>query len=172
MCFPIRARTAVLNFNYFIKYTTDNTLVLKKIFRKKTAILTEIVVDWCHRRLSFKQHRVHVKKKRHTTEIKVQIIALKTEKDNEKIRVDENQIDRKRYLVERMRDVCGYHLGHRKSYAHDDQQFAVKRGQSGGESLTTRQGKKNWLTFCCPLKYQNKCNCCIRKKSLSRYRYR
>lgn len=40
-------------------------------------ILTEIIVNWCHRGLALEQHCVHIKKKRHTSEVKVQVITLK-----------------------------------------------------------------------------------------------
>lgn len=41
-----------------------------------------------------------------------------------------------------MRNVRRYHFGHRKSYAHDDQQFAVKSRQSRSKSLPIRLNKK------------------------------
>jgi len=44
-----------------------------------------------------------------------------------------------------MRNVCRYHFRHRKSYAHDNQKFAIKSRQSRSKSLPIRFNKKNIL---------------------------
>lgn len=78
-----------------------------------------------HLRPAPDQRGVHEEQKQHAADVQVQIEDL----------------------VERRRNVRGDDLGHRERDAHDDQQFAVQRGECGGQSVSTVIGAGQSLGY-------------------------